>query len=115
MSANIPKNSARKAQKKAKKQAAQTSRRRSLMVTNALLATGTCCLIVASMLIMYSRTRGLTYGMPGGLLLCALGAGCVGLSYFDVAKKFAVICFAAAGITLACSVATLLGALGVVS
>ena len=84
MSANIPKNSAQKARKKARKQAADTARKRSLTVTNGLLATGTCCLIVASMLIMYSKTRALTFGMPGGLFLCALGAGCVGLSYFDV-------------------------------
>jgi|GEM_PF-4370331 hypothetical protein len=115
MSANIPKNSAQKARKKARKQAADTARKRSLTVTNGLLATGTCCLIVASMLIMYSKTRALTFGMPGGLFLCALGAGCVGLSYFDVAKKFAVICFAAAVITLACAVVTLLGALGIVN
>ena len=77
MSANIPKNSAQKARKKARRQAANTARKRSLTVTNGLLATGTCCLIVASMLIMYSKTKALTFGMPGGLFLCALGAGCV--------------------------------------
>lgn len=110
-SAHDPRRQTRKAEISQKKAA----RKRSLMATNALLATGTCCLIIASMLIMYSRTKTMAYGMPGGLFLCAVGAAAIGLSYFDVAKKFAVICFSAAVLTFACAVVTLLGALGLVS
>ena len=109
MAAKKKKNSLQKAQKKQ----ANVVQRRSLMMTNALLATGTCCLIVASMLISFSKTKHLTYGMPGGLFLCALGAAAIGLSYFDVAKRFSVICFVGAAVTFACAIVTLLGSFGI--
>lgn len=115
MSTRRSQNDPRRQAKKAAQSRKQADKKRSLMATNALLATGTCCLIIASMLIMYSRTRFMTYGMPGGLLLCSIGAAAIGLSYFDVAKKFAIICFSAAVLTFACAVVTFLGALGLVN
>jgi len=110
MATNKRKNTLQKTQKKQTK----VTQKRSLMMTNALLATGTCCLIVASMLISFSKTKNLTYGMPGGLFMCALGAASIGLSYFDVAKRFAIICFAGAVISFACAVVTFLGTFGIV-
>ncbi len=115
MAAKHSKNRNYRTEKRAARSTEKSGREKRLMMTNALLATGVCSLIIASLLIMYSRTKGMTFGMPGGLFLSAVGAAAIGMSYSDIAKKFSLICYAAAVAAFACAVATLLGSLGIVS
>lgn len=115
MAAKHSKNRNYQTEKRVVKPMEKSGREKKLMITNALLATGVCSLIIASVLIMYSRTEGLAFGMPGGLLLSAVGAAAIGMSYSDIARRFALVCYAAAAVTFACAAATFLGALGIVS